>query len=171
MAGGALVYWGRTLCGIGVTLLAAVPWCLGRDPQREASLWPRFFSYARFAFWAFGAAFLFRGKPLEGAILLAGSIVPWYALERVSGRKLLPSLTLLGEIAAWCGAAAALAWQRYVLAAVLIALFFVSRWVDDFLLVRKGWLLSEGDEPLPLRAYLNLDRDEARRLRRIAEEQ
>jgi hypothetical protein len=169
LAGGYLLYSGRTVCGIGSTLLAAVPWMICGRGGEKGYRWFSFFSFTCFAFWTFGAALLFRGQA-AGALLLGGSLVPWYAMERVSGRRLILSFSLLGEVAAWCGAAAALAWERYVLCAVLIALFLISRLVDDYLLVRKGFALSEGGEALSFRAYLNLDRDDARELRSLAQD-
>ena len=180
LAGGYLIYSGRIVCGIGSTLLAAVPWCMGGGAPTEQVRtgrvggkgfpWFSFFSFTCFAFWTFGAALLFRGQALAGGVLLGGSLVPWYAMEQVSGRRLVLSLSLLGEVAAWCGAAAALARQHYVACAVLIALFLISRLVDDYLLVREGFALSEGGEPLSFRAYLNLDSDEARELRGMAQD-
>jgi len=125
----------------------------------------RFFAFACFALWTFGAALLFKEKGLEGGILLGASIIPWYAMESLRGGRVMLSVTLLGEVIAWCGAAAALAHENHLACTVLIAFFLVSRLIDDYLLIRKGHALSEADTPLSFRAYLDLDREEARRLR------
>lgn len=100
-----------------------------------------------------------------GGLLLAGSVVSWYAMERMMGRRVVLSLTLLGEVCAWCGAVVAISHQNFGTAAIFIALFLVSRLVDDYLLVRKGYELCEGEGPLSFRAYLNLHRDDAHRYR------
>ena len=165
LVGGFAVYEGQTCGGILITLLAALPWWLGRNVGEPASAWIRAFAFASFAFWTFGAALLFRGGTLEGAILLGASIIPWYAMESVRGGRVILSVTLLGEVVAWCGAAGAMARENYLAGALLIALFLVSRLMDDYLLVRQGHTVCEGEAPLSFRAYLNLDRDEARRLR------
>ena len=167
LVGGFSLYAGQTCCGIVVILLASLPWWLGRDTGEPSSAWTRFFSFACLAFWTFGAAFLFKGRPVEGGILLGGSLIPWYAMESVRGGRVILSAALLGEILAWCGAAAAMAHENYLAGAVLIALFLISRLIDDYLLVRKGYTLSEGDSPLSFRAYLDMDRDEAHQLRAI----
>jgi len=167
LVGGFSLYAGQTGCGIVITLLASLPWWLGRSPGEAVSAWMRFFAFACFALWTFGAALLFKGKGLEGGILLGASIIPWYAMESMRGGRVILSVTLLGEVIAWCGAAAALAHGNYPACAVLIAFFLVSRLIDDYLLVRKGHTLSEADTPLSFRAYLDLDRDEARRLRAV----
>ena len=166
LTGGFLLYAGHPFAGILVTFVAGLPWCLGRPADEPGALWARFFSFACLAFWTFGAAYLFAGKALVGGILLAGSVLPWYAMESARGGRVILSLTLLVEIAAWCAAMAAFARERHLTGAILLALFLVSRLVDDYFLVRAS-ALSRGGPALSFRAYLNLSRDEARRLRAI----
>jgi hypothetical protein len=164
LAGGFLLYAGHASWGILVTLLAIAPWCLGRPADEPNALWTRLFSFVCLAFWTFGAACLFKGEALVGGILLAGSVLPWYAMESARGGRVILSLTLLGEVAAWCAAVAAFARERPITGAALLALFLISRLLDDYLLVRAA-ALAQGGLPLSFRSYLNLSRSDAARLR------